>query len=85
MRQIMNTDITTRRFAANPSKVRLVATAMGLYIALVMWPALDLCLLLLGADPLAFSLQRGAYAAGIAIAFSFYAYWQMGRLCLKKS
>lgn len=75
----------SRHFAVNPHKIRLIAIAMGLYILLVMWPVFDLCRLLLAADPLAFTLQRGMYAVATAIAFSFYANWQMGRLCLRKS
>jgi hypothetical protein len=83
----MNSDTQTisRHFAVNPHKIRLIAIAMGLYILLVMWPIFDLCRLLLAADPLAFSLHRGAYAAATAILFSFYANWQMGRLCLRKN
>lgn len=80
----MTTDVTTRHFAVNPRKIRLIAIVMGLYIALVMWPAFDLCRLFFAADPRAFSLQRGAYAAGFAVVFSLYAYWQMARLCLLK-
>ncbi|GAA4096688.1 hypothetical protein [Zhongshania borealis] len=81
----MTTNITSRRFSANPSKIRLIAITMGLYIVLVMWPAFDLCRMLFAADPLAFSIQRGTYAVTVALIFSLYSYWQMARLCLQKT
>ncbi|MBQ0760942.1 MAG: hypothetical protein KBT72_14895 [Zhongshania sp.] len=75
----------SRHFDVSPHKIRLIAIAMGVYILLVMWPAFDLCRLLLAADPFAFSLQRGMYVTATATVFSLYAYWQMARLCLGKS
>jgi hypothetical protein len=73
----------SHHFAVSSYQIRLIAIAMGLYISLIMWPVFDLCRLLLAADPMAFSLQRGIYVAATAIVFSLYAYWQMARLCLR--
>ncbi|CAA0107528.1 Uncharacterised protein [Zhongshania aliphaticivorans] len=78
----MNAHSISHHFSVNPKKIRLIAAAMGFYILLILWPAFDLCRLIYANDPHAFSAQRAITAAIVATAFSLYANWQMGRLCL---
>lgn len=78
----MNAHSISHHFSISPKQIRLIATAMGFYILLILWPAFDLCRLIYANDPNAFSAQRAMTAAIVAIVFSLYANWQMGRLCL---
>ena len=64
----------------SPTRIRLIALAMGLYSLLIIWPAIELLRQHYALADDVFTRSRLYYAAAISTAFGLYAYWQMKRL-----
>ncbi len=81
----MSAAVRPEHFRVTRRKLLLIAAAMALFGLAVVWPAFELCRLLLAADPAAFSAARAVRATLCAGGFFLYAYWQMARLALPRA